>query len=230
MVQELMTGMDLRRHLEQVGRLGLRAARDVVVPIADALAAAHARGILHRDLKPENIFLAVAPSGATVPKLIDFGVSKIVDGSSPSGGVRTVSGAIVGTPRYMSPEQVRGDVALDGRSDVWSLGVVLYELLAGVCPFEATNPNLAMLKIVTEEVRRIDAVADDIPPPVAAIVHGALERRLEVRTPSMRALVDALVGCREIDAAPAAPRPSTPPAPPSAGRGSSAGRRRGTWC
>src|SRR5205823_13076483 len=115
--------------LARKGKLGVDETLSIVIPLARGLAAAHAHGILHRDLKPANIYLHKTPTGGLQPKILDFGISKIL------GSELTQSGVVLGTPSYMSPEQARGVPDLDPRMDVWSLGVILYECLAGRLPF-----------------------------------------------------------------------------------------------
>ena len=189
-VQEFLTGIDLRRRLEHDRVLSLQEAIATIVPIMNALVAAHERGIVHRDLKPENIFLARNLAGEIVPKVIDFGVSKIMDTSGSL--TRTQAGASLGTPYYMSPEQGRGDLDLDARSDVWAIGVLLFEVLSGRPPFDAANHHLLVLKILTERAPRLDAIAPHVPAEFASLVAAALEPDRERRIPTMRAFRESL--------------------------------------
>ncbi|HYP87113.1 MAG TPA: protein kinase [Polyangiaceae bacterium] len=129
-VMDLLDGEPLDRWLKYEGRIDAATALKLLTPIAGALDLAHGAGIVHRDLKPQNIFLAWDTSGDTVPKLLDFGMAKLL-GDSP---VHTVSGTPIGTPLYMSPEQARGE-KVDQRSDVYSLGVLCHEMLTGQLPF-----------------------------------------------------------------------------------------------
>ena len=191
-VQELLHGNDLRTLLDASGRLDVPTAIDIALPLMGALAVAHRRGVVHRDIKPENIFLAHDDSGEVVPKLIDFGISKIAT-DAPGSRNLTQSGTLVGTPNYMSPEQARGDAQIDGRSDVWSLGVVLYEMLSGCVPFDAPNQNVLMVKIIMEQAPRIETVAPDVHSALAAIVHGALVNDREGRLSDMPAFIAALL-------------------------------------
>src|SRR5581483_8355939 len=173
---------------------------EILTPVMGALVAAHRRGIIHRDIKPENIFLVRGHQGRMMPKLIDFGISKILDVASP-GPKTTVSGTAIGTPNYMSPEQARGDIVLDGRSDVWSVGAVLYEMLCGRPPFEAPTHTLLLLRVVTERPAPVDGVNPEVPAALAAIVHRALEPDPDKRYPSMRALLADLVETPAFDRA-----------------------------
>ncbi len=188
-VQEFLEGADLRARLEKDKRLAIPDALTLIAPIMSALGAAHDRGIIHRDIKPENIFLSVGPAGEIVPKLIDFGVSKVLGEGVALTKTRT--GMSLGTPYYMSPEQGRGD-EIDGRSDVWAIGIVLYEMLCGRPPYEAANYNVLVLKVMTERPPRIEQFYPDIPPPLAEIIHSAIEPDLARRYPNMRAFLDAL--------------------------------------
>jgi serine/threonine-protein kinase len=154
MVQELLHGEDLRARLKAAGRLSATEALDVMVPILGALAAAHEHGVVHRDIKPENIFLTKDSAGRVVPKLIDFGVSKVLEPGQA--GAQTGPGTALGTPRYMAPEQLRGEPDVDARADVWSFGVVLYELLSGVNPFEAPTAFGSASRVLNEPVAPLE--------------------------------------------------------------------------
>jgi serine/threonine-protein kinase len=194
-VQEYLDGCDLRR-LMQDGPMKPSSALAIMVPVIEALGAAHARGIVHRDVKPENIFLAHGRDGEVVPKLIDFGISKVLheDGESRS---RTRTGIAIGTPDYMSPEQARGDTSIDARTDVWAVGAVLYEMLAGRPPFDAPSTNLIITKIITERVAPITEFVPLIPPDVAATVHRALEPQRARRFQDMGSFREAVMACSE---------------------------------
>ena len=137
LVQSLLAGEDLEQRLERAPPLDPEEVIEVFLPILDALRMAHQHGVVHRDIKPSNIFLVATPSGEVVPKLIDFGAVKLLD-EAADGLKLTRKGSIVGTPVYMSPEQLRGE-PLDARSDIWSLGVVMYRSLTGHLPFQAST-------------------------------------------------------------------------------------------
>lgn len=192
-VQERLHGETLDRALaaRPGGRLDATETLRLLVPVMGALVGAHRRGVVHRDLKPSNIFLTRTPEGAVVPKLIDFGVAKVR--ADHDATLLTATGTLIGTPDYMSPEQVAGDRALDARTDVWSMGVVLYETLTGRLPFEATSATEAMVGILYHDPTPILSVRPDLPPDLAAVVHRALERPLDRRYPSMQALVEAVL-------------------------------------
>jgi serine/threonine-protein kinase len=129
---DLLQGEPLDRYLKRERRVAIERALPILEPIAEALDSAHRCHIIHRDLKPQNIFLAQDGTGEVVPKLLDFGMAKLVASSL----VHTVSGTPIGTPLYMSPEQARGD-RVDARSDIYAFGVLCYEMLVGQVPFDA---------------------------------------------------------------------------------------------
>src|SRR5262249_11230088 len=131
-VMELLDGMTLGAMLNRTGRLPVALALPLVKGIADALDAVHEAGITHRDLKPDNVFLARERDGTYFPKLLDFGIAKLLDEEVAH---KTGSGIVLGTPRYMSPEQARGKRA-DHRSDIYALGVIIHEMLTGGPLFE----------------------------------------------------------------------------------------------
>jgi serine/threonine protein kinase len=189
-VQELLKGANLRELLGERRRLPLEEALQIVLPITDALAAAHRKGIVHRDVKPENIVLARTSSSEIVPKLVDFGVAKM----RAADGKRTLTkvGVPLGTTAYMSPEQARGDLVVDGRADVWGLGVVLFEALSGRCPYDGPNDHAILVQILTGETPDLAEAAPSVPRPVVDIVRAALERDAQKR-PTMQALRERLL-------------------------------------
>jgi len=156
LVMELLRGESLRRHLEKRGPLGAKEAVAIMSPVLSALGHAHARGIVHRDVTPSNIFLAVDQDGHVTPKLVDFGIAKLQNGGSP---VKTEDGRLLGTPRYSAPERIRCASEVDGRADVFSAAVVLYETMTGVCPFAASNSTGELVAVLERHVdpdERID--------------------------------------------------------------------------
>jgi serine/threonine-protein kinase len=210
-VQEFLSGCDLRTRLEQVGRLDPSTALSLLLPVMDALATAHKAGIVHRDLKPDNIFLADTARGV-VPKLIDFGIAKVVgdDGGSLQ---KTSTGLVMGTPYYMSPEQARGDSNLGPPADIWSMGVVLYQALSEKRPYSATNINLLLAKIIYEEPLPLAEAAPDLPPALVAVIDCALRKEPGLRHATMTEFAEALRGC-DLTAPTAPPAlPTTQPAP-----------------
>jgi serine/threonine-protein kinase len=208
---EYIDGESLRDRLDRVGALAEGEAVAIVREVAAALSAAHAQGIVHRDVKPENILLDRATGR---PHLTDFGIARALAGGDDDGR-RTGTGFVLGSPRYMSPEQASGDRALDGRSDVYSLGLVAYEALAGAAAFEATSPQALLVKQITERPAPLASRAPGVAPAVAAAVERALEKEPAARFADATAFADALGGGSP-------PAPPRPPLPASAARAASA--------
>jgi serine/threonine-protein kinase len=163
--------------------------------VATGLAKAHAAGIIHRDIKPANVYLVQRESGELVVKLLDFGVAKVrVQHFQETQAGLTRTGSLLGTPLYMSPEQAKGRSSVDARSDVWSLGIMLYELLAGRIPYtEASTLGELIISICTEDIPLLQDLAPWIPPALAEITHRAISRDVEQRYPDAAALRDALL-------------------------------------
>jgi hypothetical protein len=195
-VQELLEGGDLASLLKARGPLPVMETLDLLVPVMGALIAAHAGGVVHRDIKPANILIVRGPLG-TLPKLIDFGISKVIDAE---GLAQTRTGVLLGTPYYMSPEQVRGDKDIDGRSDVWAVGAMVHEMLSGQRPFDAANQVGVMYQILERPVPRLDTVASVVPRDLAEVVERALCRDRQARLPDMTAFLEALLGCPSVQA------------------------------
>src|SRR5579859_2519543 len=173
MVMEYLEGEDLARRLAQQTCLPLPEIAQYLLEACEALAEAHAAGIVHRDLKPANLFLATRPDRSRIVKLLDFGISKSPVGAA---GRITSTQAVMGSPVYMSPEQLVAAKNGDARSDVWSLGVVLYEGLAGVPPFDAESMPQVVTRILHTTAPRLAEARPDLPPAVDAIVARCLER------------------------------------------------------
>jgi serine/threonine-protein kinase len=196
MVQEFLTGFTLREYLRRRGRLPLDEAVGLMMPIMSALAAAHQLGILHRDVKPDNILLVKAaraePPGESrfTPKLIDFGIAKVL--GEVADMTQTATGTPIGTPQYMSPEQLRSDKSIDERADIWSVGVVLYQLLSGDPPFTAPSYSELIVAIMTTVPKPLRTLAPELPEAIDAIVMRALEPSRERRFATMRAMLDEL--------------------------------------
>lgn len=151
-VQELLTGESLEAELKGApGRkLSPSEALRIAEPVVSALVAAHELGVVHRDLKPANIFLAVGAAGEPTPKVIDFGIAKLLT-PEPGDATRTQTGALIGSPAYMSPEQACGAQDIDALTDVWSMGVVLYQMLSGRLPYEGGNAHMCIGMLQTQE-------------------------------------------------------------------------------
>ena len=196
MAMELLEGVELRDMMRS-GRLELPFVLEVLAQVADGLAYAHERGVVHRDVKPGNIMIV----GGRRAKVMDFGVARM-----RASEVQTKIGSVVGSPKYMSPEQVAGD-AIDGRSDVFSLGVLLYELATGKPPFDAPDVRQYMLQIAGATPAAPSSLNPDLPPMLDLIVARALEKDPEQRyqgaadfAADLRACLDQPgVGAPELD-------------------------------
>jgi len=194
LAMELLEGQSLAQRIDEHGPFEPAAALAIVSEVCRGLAAAHAAGVVHRDIKPENIFLARGPSGGIVPKLLDFGISKAAEAGE---GLVTLGGQLFGTPAYMSPEQAIGEIDIDHRTDVWSLGVVLYEMLTGKRPFAAESYPALLARIADEDYVPLPP---SVPPEVQAIIGRCLAKPREDRYPSADALRAALDAARGIPA------------------------------
>lgn len=192
-VQEFLQGADVAGCLNELGRLSPLSALAIALPVMDALVAAHAAGIVHRDIKPENLFLHETAEGCVVPKLIDFGIAKVVDELDRD--ARTATGMVFGTPWYMSPEQALGDSAIDARTDVWSMGATLYEMLCGTLPFAASTPNAVMAQIIYGSPAPLRRHWPGAPADLEAVLHKSLQRDLGQRYGTMAEFRDALAAC-----------------------------------
>ncbi|MBI4702341.1 MAG: serine/threonine protein kinase [Deltaproteobacteria bacterium] len=199
LVLELLDGEPLDVRIRRGGALNPEMLLDVCAGVAKALHLAHQQGIVHRDLKPANIFLHRSTTGTVVGKILDFGIAKAV-GSVATGFTLTKAGTVVGSPAYMSPEQAAGRDDIDGRADVWSLGVVLFEALTGTLPHEAPNYNALMVRILTEDAEPVGKRKPDVPAVACEIVDQCLQRDRE-RRPDAAALGARLeAGVRELRA------------------------------
>jgi serine/threonine protein kinase len=181
MVIEYLAGVDLAQVILRDGPLPVEEAVGYVVQACEAVAEAHVLGIVHRDLKPANLFATRRMDGTTLIKVLDFGISKAASVTGEFGASLTMSGMVMGSPGYMSPEQVRSAKGVDARSDIWSLGVILYELLSGRCPFVGETLGDTLAKIVSEAPPSVASRRPDLPQGLVAVVHGCLERSLGAR-------------------------------------------------
>ena len=184
-VMELVEGKSLRRIIKRQGQLSPQAVDEILGPVCDALDEAHRNNMVHRDIKPDNIIVNTSPSGLRV-KVLDFGIAKLHNVSSGMIDL-TATGSVMGTPQYMSPEQCM-DEALDGRSDVYSLGIVLYEALTGRVPFTSTTATAVAVAQVNQKPPSLRAINPGISPILEAVVMHALEKKREARPQSAGAL------------------------------------------
>lgn len=209
MVMELLRGETLGDVLAKRGKLPLEEALDLFLPIVSALGHAHRADVIHRDLKPDNIFLATEPDGHVIPKVLDFGVSKLGGASEI-----TIDGVLVGTPGFMSPEQAKGSRQIDARSDVFSAGILLYTMLGGRNPFEDA-PTFA--SIVDAVLRRQVSPLPDVPAPIWEVIDRAIAKdpaqRFDGATEMSIALRKAAGRKAQTESEPMIAVPLPPPSP-----------------
>lgn len=189
LVMELLAGESLEARLARRRQLPEVEARAIAAQIARALIAAHTAGVVHRDLKPANVFLHTSDDGLEVVKVVDFGVSKVLAGGDATS---SITGLAIGSPAYMSPEQARGERNLDHRSDLWSLGVVLYEMLCGVRPFLGDTPYDTVAEILKGRIPRVSEAVPMAAPEVVDLVDRCLQRARDARPASAREVLDVL--------------------------------------
>jgi serine/threonine protein kinase len=180
LVLELLDGEPLSVRIMRDGTVNPEALFDVCGGVAKALDLAHQQGIIHRDMKPANIFLHRTSAGPMLGKILDFGISKVLD-AGPISFSLTRTGTVVGSPAYMSPEQASGRDDIDGRADVWSLGVVLFEALTGTLPHEAPNYNALMVRILSHDPDSLKKIKPSVPDCVCRVVDSCLQRNREAR-------------------------------------------------
>ncbi|WP_438042204.1 serine/threonine-protein kinase [Sorangium sp. So ce128] len=190
-VTEHLDGQDLAELLRGRGRIELSEAIDWVLQACVAVAEAHAAGIVHRDLEPARLFLATTPGGATLLKVLGFGASRELPGAS-DGGAPAQTREELGAPLYMSPERMRSSVAVDARADVWSLGAILYRLLTGRPPFEASSLADLAPRIASAAPALPSALRSDIPPAIDRVLLCCLEKDPARRPASVAELAIAL--------------------------------------
>jgi serine/threonine-protein kinase len=189
LVMEYLSGESLGDLLGRAAPLGLELSCSIVVPILCALSASHECGIVHRDLKPANIFLAQGRTGGPIVKVIDFGVSKLLGATEDEADNLTSTGLIVGTPAYMSPEQARGEKDLDHRSDIYAIGLILYEMLTGKRPFEESNVVKILLRRLTEPPLPPSVAYAGFPKVVEPILEKALKKEADERYQSAQEMI-----------------------------------------
>jgi eukaryotic-like serine/threonine-protein kinase len=215
MVMELLRGEPLDALLQRQGALPLGDVARIMAPVISAVGAAHARGIVHRDLKPENVFLSTTGHGAMKPKVLDFGIAKILDPaqinevSTKSGGTRT--GSMLGTPFYMSIEQACGEKDIDHRADIWSIGVMLYVMLSGRRPYEGENYGQILRSLMTSTPTSIATLVTGLPGDIVDIVERCMARSRKDRPADLREVYCVLTRYCEATGS------SMPPIAPAAG-------------
>jgi eukaryotic-like serine/threonine-protein kinase len=190
-VMEFLAGIDMGEALRRHGPMPVAAAVGSILQACEAIAEAHSIGIVHRDLKPANLFLTTQIDGASFVKVLDFGISKMA--RSEAHHDLTASGAIMGSPGYMSPEQVRNSKDIDLRSDIWAVGVILYELLGGVNPFQGDTLGEVFAKIVSESPAPLARLRQDVPASLSATIARCLEREPARRFANLGELASMLL-------------------------------------
>ena len=194
MVMEYLEGRDLAKILKEDGPLSIEDSVDCMLQVCEALEGAHQQGIVHRDLKPANLFLTRRDDGGPHIKVVDFGISKILDPKMIDSGPKEMTQAftVLGSPRYMAPEQLRNSKDVDGRADLWSLGAVLFQLLSGKPAFDADNNINVSLAVLTKEPPLLRQLAPHMPPELEAIVNKCLSKDRAGRFQTAAELADAL--------------------------------------
>jgi serine/threonine-protein kinase len=231
-VMEQLQGNDLGRVLHKQGPLPVETAVDYMLQACEGLATAHAAGVIHRDLKPSNLFLTTVADGRQVVKLIDFGVAKYRGAEGgPQSDSLTQTHVMIGSPRYMAPEQVRASRDVDARADVWSLGIILQELLTGRAVFKGPTVSDTFVIILTEDAPRADSIRPDVPTGLADVITRALIKDATYRTPNVASFASELLPfaspTRRMLFEPSFDPAAIPPAPRSFSRADASGSHSG---
>ncbi len=197
LVMELLEGRDLRDVLQQNGPIPAGLAVDYVLQVCSGLSAAHALRIIHRDLKPANLFLAETSAGQPIVKVLDFGIAKALEPErlalfGNENQTLTHATQLLGSPVYMSPEQIRCSTKVDERSDVWSIGIILHELVTGATPFTASTISGLLAAIAADAPLSLRTSLPDAPAELEKVILGCLEKDVERRIPSVEVLAERL--------------------------------------
>ncbi len=192
LVMEFLSGKTLKQVIRDEGPLPLQRIVDITRQVGDALAAAHAQGVVHRDLKSDNIMLLDTTSVGDHAKVLDFGIAKINEPDGDFDGGLTAPNLVIGTPQYMSPEQCSQDADIDSRSDIYSLGVILYEMLVGHVPFSGESATIVMMKHLQEPVPSVLEERNDVPPPIGRVVARAMAKVPSNRYQTVGELIEDL--------------------------------------
>lgn len=213
LVMEYLDGVPLSAYTAHSAKTPMKNAIPIMVSVLQGLAYAHGAGVVHRDLKPENIFLARDAEGKFLPKILDFGVAKLLDAAGGI-GKKTSTGMLLGTPAYMSPEQVQNAREVDPRSDLFSLGTILYEMLSGKVAFDAPSEFEQMSAVLSYEPPTL-AELDPTLAPISPIVARAMRKDRAARFQTATEMADALLALEPAPALAISMAPP-PPSPPSA--------------
>ena len=189
-VMEYLDGVDLSAQLQQFGPMPVGYAAECIVQACDAIGEAHSHGIVHRDLKPANLFLTQHSDGSPLVKVLDFGISKAT--GADTGMAMTKTGALLGSPLYMSPEQMRSLKTVDARTDIWAIGVILFELLTAHTPFTADSFGDLLLQVMTTTPKPLRQLRPDVPPEVSALVERCLTKDPAARVQSVAEIATVL--------------------------------------
>ncbi len=195
MVMEFLSGRDLADELDLPGQLDVPTAIDYLLQASEAVAEAHSMGLIHRDLKPANLFLTHRPDGSPLVKVLDFGISKAInvdDSALEPAPSLTATHSLLGSPAYMSPEQIRRPKSVDTRTDIWSLGSILWELLTRDPPFTAESPLALLAAVVSDPLPDIRDKRPDVSPELAVVIAKCLEKNPDNRYQTVAELADAL--------------------------------------
>jgi len=192
LVMEYLDGRTLKEVIQAEGPMPLSRVVEIIRQVTGALDAAHKEGVVHRDLKSDNIMLMEGPNGSDWAKVLDFGIAKIKENTGKTDPGLTAPNLIIGTPQYMSPEQCSQASEIDSRSDIYSLGVIIYEMLTGHVPFVGDSPTAIMMKHLQELPPSVLEERDDLPPQVSMVITSALAKRPEDRFQTAGELSDAL--------------------------------------
>ncbi|HVY44480.1 MAG TPA: serine/threonine-protein kinase, partial [Minicystis sp.] len=194
MVMEYLEGRDLDDAIKADGPLPVQVAVGYLMQACEAVAEAHALGIVHRDLKPANLFVAERADGKRSIKVLDFGISKVLPHAQASAEPSlTATSAIMGSPMYMSPEQLRSSRDVDVRADIWALGIVLYEMLTGANPFESGTVAEVCASILKDKPKPLSALRDDVPDGLEAVILRCIEKDPDKRYANVAELTVALL-------------------------------------
>jgi serine/threonine-protein kinase len=192
LMMEHLAGADLSDYLLERKSLPIEEAVDFVLQALDALAVAHNAGVIHRDLKPSNLFVTQRSDGSPLVKVLDFGISKITEAGPSPTATLTRPGMMLGSPRYMSPEQLRNASSVDHRADIWAMGIVLQELVSGRPPFDADTFTALCTSIVSDAPTPLRSLVPDAPEELERLIQKCLERKVEDRFQNVAELAQAL--------------------------------------